>query len=1085
MNRDPNLTVIIPVYNHERYVAEALDSVLGQTFGDFELIVVDDGSQDRSADIVAGYADPRIRFVRQANRGSHGAINRGLDLARGEYIAVLNSDDRYHPERLERIFAFARERTLDFVVTDFRLIDKEGVEIANPEHWWLKMVAPFRLACREQGPVEGLLHGNYTVSTSNFFFKAQLVKAIGRFRHFRYILDWDYALRAAFFRPEGYGFLDEPLFDYRLHGENAILQDGLRCSIEISHLYSNLLMREEPRYRPALQRLRYFRRDIRRTVARRLGQRNELLSAHLDQAGEIIAERERHIAALEAQSREIIAERERHIDLLKEQCQQLDGQIQQLDRQIKDLEQTSAELRAELDRIYASRSWRLTEPLRRGAAAIREARGRIVPRLRPLWLRLPIPSGRRFAVKSILFRTVPALFRGTAAYSAWQQQFDWSAQAVRLPIGAPLEPVPEGLTIPIDSRPPKVSVIVPVYNKLLYTLACLDSIARHLPDVPIEVLVVDDASSDDTAAVLGARTDIRYLRNPENLGFIGSCNRGAAEARGEFLCFLNNDTQVMSGWLDAMTRTLETEPGAGLVGAKLIYPNGTLQEAGGIVWADGSGWNWGRGGDPQAPEFNFLRDADYCSGACILIRAGLFNELGGFDPCYVPAYYEDTDLAFKVRDRSLRVLYQPLARVIHYEGISCGTDVGSGIKAYQEKNRATFAARWREALAAHGSPETGAPRLAADRRPIRRCLIIDACTPTPDQDSGSQDMYHLMRLFLALGYRISFIPESNLLYFGRYTESLQGMGVECLYQPFISSVESFLSQRGGEFDLVMLVRGPNAVRHIDAVRRYCPQAKIVFNTVDLHFLREERRALLESGRAKSGAAAEMRRMEFEVMNKSHLTLVVSEVERELLGREAPGVDVAVLPLIRDFAPCATGYAERSGIVFVGGFRHPPNVDAVHYFCREIWPQVRAELPDAAFSIIGSHMPSEVEALAGDGVKVLGFVPDLAPVMERCRLSVAPLRYGAGLKGKVAESLGFGTPCVATSAAVEGMGLADGEQVLVADTPQAFAEAVIRLYRDPAMWERLSQAGFEAVRARFGLEAARRRLEEILHELNLA
>jgi GT2 family glycosyltransferase len=182
------------------------------------------------------------------------------------------------------------------------------------------------------------------------------------------------------------------------------------------------------------------------------------------------------------------------------------------------------------------------------------------------------------------------------------------------------------------------------------------------------------------------------------LGFLHSCNRAAQEARGEYLLFLNNDTQVQGGWLDHMLALFGRDDQVGLVGAKLLFPNGRLQEAGGIVWRDGSGYNYGRYDDPSKPEYNHVREVDYCSGACIMIEAPLFQQLGGFDARYAPAYYEDTDLAFRVRQAGRKVLYQPKAVVVHHEGVSNGIDTCSGIKAYQVVNQAKFRERWRKEL---------------------------------------------------------------------------------------------------------------------------------------------------------------------------------------------------------------------------------------------------------------------------------------------------------------------------------------------------------------------------------------------------
>ena len=179
------------------------------------------------------------------------------------------------------------------------------------------------------------------------------------------------------------------------------------------------------------------------------------------------------------------------------------------------------------------------------------------------------------------------------------------------------------------------------------------------------------------AEALADVTGLRIVTNDENLGFLRSCNRAAAQARGRYLVLLNNDTLVLPGWLDALLQTAKDGEDVGAVGAKLIYPNGLLQEAGGIVWQDGSAWNWGRGEDPEDPRFQYVRQVDYCSAACLLVPKALFDELGGFDDRYAPAYYEDTDLCFAIRARGKRVLYQPAAQVVHFEGVSHGTDESS------------------------------------------------------------------------------------------------------------------------------------------------------------------------------------------------------------------------------------------------------------------------------------------------------------------------------------------------------------------------------------------------------------------------
>jgi GT2 family glycosyltransferase len=250
---------------------------------------------------------------------------------------------------------------------------------------------------------------------------------------------------------------------------------------------------------------------------------------------------------------------------------------------------------------------------------------------------------------------------------------------------------------------PETSIIVPVYNNVRYTEQCLAEIGRTLPhNFSGEIIVVDDASMDDTPAVLKrcAERDprIKVIRNSQNSGFIRTCNRGAEAASGEILVFLNNDTLPLPGWLPPLLRTLRDKPNAGAVGGKLVYPDGRLQEAGGVIFSDGSGLNFGRNEDADDPVYNFLREVDYCSGALLATRRTLFLELGGFDLRFEPAYYEDTDYCFTLRRHGYRVYYQPESAIVHFEGATSGTDPQSGVKRYQIVNQSKFVEKWREAL---------------------------------------------------------------------------------------------------------------------------------------------------------------------------------------------------------------------------------------------------------------------------------------------------------------------------------------------------------------------------------------------------
>ena len=646
-----------------------------------------------------------------------------------------------------------------------------------------------------------------------------------------------------------------------------------------------------------------------------------------------------------------------------------------------------------------------------------------------------------------------------------------------LPEATPFAPFTLATTA-ADGSAPKASIVIPVFNQFAHTLACLRALAAHPSRASVEVIVVDDGSTDETQTALPQVAGLRYHRRAQNGGFIAACNDGAAHARGEYLVFLNNDTIPQPGWLDALLDTFDGHPGCGLAGAQLLYPDGRLQEAGGIVFADGNAHNYGRFESPDDPRHAFVREADYLSGAAIAVPRALFSQLGGFDTRYAPAYYEDTDFAFTVRRAGFAALYQPASRVVHMEGTTSGTDTGSGVKAYQVRNRGVFQEKWRDALTSHPAAN-GDPDAAALRQRRRTVLVIDESTPRPDRDSGSLRLVNLMRLLREEGAHVVFLP-ADRAHDGAYTEALQQLGVEVWHAPYIERATTWLHQHGHRFDTVIVCRHFVAREFLPALREHAPHAKIVFDSIDLHYLRERRGAEISGDPTQLRAAERTRALELDVIARSDATLVVSEAERALLAQDAPHAKVEVLSNLHHVAGPGLPYALRHNLVFVGGFRHPPNVDAVQWFVSSVFPLIRARLPEVKFHCIGGDVPEEIAALAAQpGVQVHGHVPDITAYMDGARIAIAPLRYGAGVKGKVNLSMAHGQPVVATSCAVEGMHLRAGEDVLVADEAQAFADAVLMAYGDAALWQRLSANGLHNVERHFSLEAGRDVVRRVL------
>ncbi len=634
------------------------------------------------------------------------------------------------------------------------------------------------------------------------------------------------------------------------------------------------------------------------------------------------------------------------------------------------------------------------------------------------------------------------------------------------------------------SMSPLVSIIIPVYGHLDQTLRCLRSVMTHWPKIPCEIIVVDDGSEDNTSQVLGSVPGLRLLSKRKNEGFICACNHGAALANGKYLHFLNNDTEVLSGWLVALLRTFEDFPGAGLVGSKLLYPNGMLQEAGCIIWSNGGAGNIGRYQDASKPGYNYACEVDYCSGASLMLEKTLFDELGGFDEHYRPAYCEDVDLALKVHDRGLQVIYQPLSVVVHHEGVTSGTNTVFGrTKAYQIANTSKLHERWKERLMEH-CVYGESINVVKDRKSGYRALVLDSCTPEPDKDAGSVLAMNLMLLLRRMGFQLTFIPVDNYLYVSSYTVGLQRAGIEALYAPYCISVGQHVRECGNRYDLVFMIRPSTVRQHIQAVRQYCPRAKVVYETSDIHYLRMQREAVLFGDAVREKAAAKMKQMELANIAAVDATLVCSFFERDMLSREMPVSHVHVQPLVADNFGRKGLMCGRSGLVYLGGFRHPPNVDAVRFFVHDIMPLLREQLPGVRFHVVGSRVPDEIQALAADDILIEGFVSDLEPLFSRMRVAVVPLRYGAGAKGKIVTSMGAGVPVVTTSVGAEGMGLTDRQNVLIADGNEAFACAVAQVYEDEELWMRLSDSGLEFSHRTWGTEAGLANLSRILAGLGL-
>jgi GT2 family glycosyltransferase len=632
-------------------------------------------------------------------------------------------------------------------------------------------------------------------------------------------------------------------------------------------------------------------------------------------------------------------------------------------------------------------------------------------------------------------------------------------------------------------QPSLVTIIIPVFGKIDYTLRCLRSIAGTWSEsINANVIVVDDGSPDSSVHELIGIPGVTVLRNGTNAGYLRSTNRGAALADTRYLCFLNNDTEVRNGWLDALVSTAEDDEAIGAVGSKLLYPDGTLQEAGGIIWSDATGWNYGRGDDPNKPEYNIARDVDYCSAASLLVRTDIFRSIGGLDERYAPAYYEDADLCFAIRNLGFRVVYEPRSELVHYEGVSSGTDVSSGIKRYQELNRPKFAEKWQQALTRHLPPDAANVERAVTRKLAKAILVIDSYVPLHDREAGSNRLFKIIQILRDLRYDVLFFPDNGAP-IEPYSGDLRRLGVDILYcPPDGTKQQEMLAAFLRRVEVAWICRPELAEKYLPAIREASAGIPIIYDTIDLHFTREKKRFELEGGDAKLWQR--LQTVELGMARAANLVVTVTDVERKILADY--DIDaVAVIPTVHDVEEHEDiSFASRTGLLFIGGYAHTPNVDAAEWLCKDVMPLVWQAEPEITVTLVGSNPTPAVLALRSDRVRVTGFVAQIKPLFEEARLFVAPLRYGAGMKGKIGQALSFGLPFVTTTVGVDGYPLEDGKNCLIADDARSFAEAIVKLYRDPEMWERFRDEGAATI-ADLGRDAVRGRLEALLFSLGVS
>jgi GT2 family glycosyltransferase len=625
---------------------------------------------------------------------------------------------------------------------------------------------------------------------------------------------------------------------------------------------------------------------------------------------------------------------------------------------------------------------------------------------------------------------------------------------------------------------PLVSVILVLHNRAELTLRCLRSLAAAQP-FGIEVLIVDNGSTDETRRLLRRVAGAVAHRNGGNLGYPEAVNQAARQARGQYLLLLNNDTELLPGSLVAAVTTLREGRDVGVVVGRIILLDGTLQEAGSLVWNDGSALGYGRGADPSAGEFLFRRDVDFGSAAFLLTERALWEKLAGFDPEFSPAYYEDIDYCFRVRAAGRRIVYEPRATIFHYEFASSGSR--SDAIRLQAERRELFRAKHLAALGRQlpPSPEN-VLRARRSGRGALRVLVFDDRVPRSWLGSGFPRGVDLLRGLVTLGNDVTFYPLSVLqedwetVYeeIPPEVEVMLGWGVERLM--------TFLFSRPDYYDRVLICREHN-LRRVRPFFQYLGAAKVIY---DSEALTARREILRRRAAGETISEEEERRLvddELALLEGVDDVVAVSESERRAFQavRTRP---VRTLGHALEATPGPENFAQREGLLFLGGILedNSPNADALEWLVSEIHPRVRQLAgTDVSFTFAGPNMVPRLRALRGAGIRLLGVVHDLPALFGAAKIFVAPTRFAAGLPHKVHQAAAHGLPVVCTSVLANQLGWENEQEILVADDADGFAQQCIRLTRDEELWRRIREGALRRVREECSRASFLHSLAEIL------
>lgn len=640
---------------------------------------------------------------------------------------------------------------------------------------------------------------------------------------------------------------------------------------------------------------------------------------------------------------------------------------------------------------------------------------------------------------------------------------------------------PEKLQFPqIDAA--KISIILVFYQQPHLSFLCLKSILEFA-DVSYQLIIVDNNSSADTGKLLDKIQNAVILRNKENLGFVKAVNQAAEVANGEFLLLLNNDALIQRGTLSNALTTINADAGIGAVGAKIKLLDGSMQEAGSIIWSDGACLGYGRGQPPENYEFMFRRDVDYCSAAFLLFRRRIFSELNGFDEDFAPAYYEESDFCIRLQKKGLRIVYEPAVEITHYEFASSGGFEGAS--KLQAEHRKILCSKHTDFLRKKFANDSGNVLQARTANDYPNILVIDDRVPHPSLGAGYPRCSTLLNELSKMDFNISFYP----LVFPREKWSdvytTLSRNTEVILNSGHDGLQSFLNKRKNFYQYIVVSRVHN-MEFFNLCLSLDPDllgdARIIYDAEAVSAPREILRMEFLGEKLPIEEQQTLIDKELEQSRLAEKIVTVSNNEAEIFARHGYR-NTTVLGHAIACSPGAKTFEQRKDLLFVGALRDEdsPNVDSLLWFLINVFPLLEQSIPRIKLHVVGDNSTPSLATIDKENVIFTGRLDSIEAMYDSCRLFIAPTRFAAGIPHKIHEAAAMGLPSVTTALLARQLGWQDGKELLVADTAADYAEQCRRLYKDADLWQGLRDAGLLAISRDCSEEIFRKNLASLFSD----